>query len=400
LVASGVEEVRPELAAASAWVGEHYHPNWHFAEALAHGIGVHHGRVPRALAQYAVRAFDEGLAKYLVCTSTLIEGVNTKAQNIVIVDNTIAQSKYDYFTFNNIRGRSGRMFQHFVGHVYLFHEPPAPTLPLIDIPAFSQSAGAPDSLLVQLEDSELTETSRERLKKYYEQPDLTMDTIRENVGVDPQLQLNVAKEIESDLEMAHVHLAWSGYPSNAQLAYVSDMIWRHFDGRRVGAASALSAKQLATMIGQLRHAPTAKELIAARLAYKNDPDAAVQSILDFQRLWAMFNFPRLLRALDRIQRDVFRRRKLPVGSFEAFASRVECLFLDPSTIALDEYGIPQELARKIESHLQADGDIDTALARLSVLDVAKLNLNEFERDLIRYAISGLAKSDRQSPADA
>ncbi len=115
------EVVRPseELSDAVEWVGEHFHPQWLVGRALAHGVGVHHGRLPRALAQFIVRSFNEDKLRFLVCTSTLIEGVNTKAKNVVIFDNMIAKEKFDYFTFNNIRGRSGRMFEHFIGRVFL-----------------------------------------------------------------------------------------------------------------------------------------------------------------------------------------------------------------------------------------------------------------------------------------
>jgi hypothetical protein len=70
--------------------------------------------------------------------------VNTKAKNVVVFDNQIARRKYDFFTYNNILGRSGRMFQHFIGHVYVFRNPPAEQLPLIDVPVFTQPDDAPD----------------------------------------------------------------------------------------------------------------------------------------------------------------------------------------------------------------------------------------------------------------
>src|SRR5690606_27973433 len=138
------------------------------------GIGVHHGRIPRSLAQFVVRCFDEEELETLICTSSMIEGVNTKAKNIVVLDNKINRSKYDYFTCNNIRGRAGRRFRHFVGHVYLFHESPSPELPFVDIPAFSQSDEASDSLLVQLKHEDLTPSSRDRLKPVWSQQALSL----------------------------------------------------------------------------------------------------------------------------------------------------------------------------------------------------------------------------------
>src|SRR5262249_15739777 len=112
------------VESAVNWMGREYHPEWLAPKALQRGIAMHHGRMPRALSQYMVRTFNEARCRFLVCTSTLIEGVNTNAKNVVVFDNTIARRKFDYFTFNNIRGRSGRMFEHFVGRVFLFHEPP------------------------------------------------------------------------------------------------------------------------------------------------------------------------------------------------------------------------------------------------------------------------------------
>ena len=55
----------------------------------------------------------------LICTSTLIEGVNTAAKSVLIYDKAIANRNYDFFTFSNIRGRAGRLGQHHVGKVYL-----------------------------------------------------------------------------------------------------------------------------------------------------------------------------------------------------------------------------------------------------------------------------------------
>ena len=107
-----------------------------------------------------VKLFNNGLLRCLICTSTLIEGVNTKAKNVVIYDNKISTSKIDFFTFNNICGRSGRMFSHYIGHVYLFKEPPQPELPLVDFPIFTQTENVPDEMLINIEEEDLTDESK------------------------------------------------------------------------------------------------------------------------------------------------------------------------------------------------------------------------------------------------
>ncbi len=95
LLATNLDEIQPlqELVSCRNWVSQNYHPQWIFGTALLKGIGIHHGRLPRSLGQYIVRKFNDLKLNFLVCTSTLIEGVNTKAKNVIIYDNEIARKK-------------------------------------------------------------------------------------------------------------------------------------------------------------------------------------------------------------------------------------------------------------------------------------------------------------------
>lgn len=49
-------------------------------ECLRAGIGVHHAKMPRFVSQEMIRRFNSGELKLLLCTSTIIEGVNTAAK--------------------------------------------------------------------------------------------------------------------------------------------------------------------------------------------------------------------------------------------------------------------------------------------------------------------------------
>jgi hypothetical protein len=394
--AKSVAEMLPKASPSAAicdaatWMGDHYHPEWHLVKALKQGIGIHHGRVPRSIAQFVVRAFNEEQIRFLVCTSTLIEGVNTKAKNIIVYDHKIAKKGIDLFTFNNIRGRSGRMFQHFVGHVYLFHEPPHEDLPLVDVPAFTQGATASDGLLIQLDRDDLTDEAEQRIEKYQDHADLPFSVIKENFGVVPHLQLALADELASDpISYAH-KLSWRGVPTYDELLAVCELIWTFFEGGSLGNWSARTPAQLAMMLRQLAKKLSIAEQIEAQLPYANgDPDQAVRVVLDFQRMWATLHFPKLLRAIGRIQNAVFSKRSLPTGDYDQYASLVEHLFLNPIVLALEEYGIPLPLARKLEPHIGDERDFDTALARIRNLDVGTLPLSSFEKSLIEDARSSM-----------
>jgi hypothetical protein len=379
--------VVPELAGAVDWVGNEYHPDWLFGRALAHGIGLHHGRLPRTLSQYVVKAFNEERVRFLVCTSTLIEGVNTKAKNVIVFDNKVAQRKFDYFTYNNILGRGGRMFEHFVGHVYVFREPPAQDLPLIDFPVFTQPDDVPESLLVQIDKEDLGAKSKKKLETLEGQNDLSMELIRQSHGVDPRAQVALAQELRKNAAKYHPLLSWTTYPTGAQMKAVCSLIWQFFvpDNRRRAGAS--SGAQLAYKMEAFRHNKTIKSLLDQEFQNPGErtADDIVEETIEFLRTWCTFAFPRYLLALDRIQRSVFTTLGRKPGNYALFAADIENWFLDPAIMALDEYGIPVQVGQRLQQVLKPEGNLDNAIKQFQALDLGKVPLSDFERDLLKDA---------------
>jgi len=391
MISEGIGVESPTMDDASAWVARQYHPDWVFGTALKRGIGIHHGRLPRSLSQFVVRAFNEERIRFLICTSTLIEGVNTKAKNVLIWDNTIGGNNrpLDFFTFNNIKGRSGRMFQHFVGRVFLFDEPPQEQLPFVDFPLFTQAPATPDTLLIQLDQDDLTQRSKERVKKYAEQTVLPIEILKANHSLSLDGQIELAKHIQAKANSLWPKLAWKGFPEKYdQLKVSCELIWEYLveSNRRQGV---FSGSQLAFKTWQLYQTTnTAKrvlaELVPGKFAAKT-PDEAVERVLQFEGNWAGFELPRLLRALSSIQQHVLSELGLPAGDYSAFAAQAESLFRAPVVAALDEYGIPLQLGERLHNLLRTKDDLDIALAAIKSLDVTKLRLGSFEAELLADA---------------
>ncbi|MHB1516548.1 MAG: DEAD/DEAH box helicase [Acidiferrobacteraceae bacterium] len=376
---------RVDFDDAVDWISEHFHPDWTFHKALKNGIGMHHGRLPRSLAQFAVRAFNEGRLKFLVCTSTLIEGVNTKAKNVVILDSKIGTTKYDFFTFNNIKGRSGRMFHHFVGRVYIFNAPPQEELPFVDFPLYTQDENAPESLLIQLDLEDLKPKSVDRLSAIYEQDVLPIEVIRKNAGIDPKAQVALAEYLGTLGREQAKGLSWTGIPDYGELANVCELIWdKLLFGR--GRSGVRSARQLAYKTNVLMHNRNTRARVEAELEpgqYRAEtPDEAVERVLEFDRNWAGFELPRLVMALSRIQEHVFRTRFRVAGNYSFFAARLEALFRNPVAVALEEYGLPIQITDKIEQIVKLSDDLDSALLEMKMLPSEHLNLNDFEAELL------------------
>lgn len=111
----------------SDWLKVNYSPRFILAQLAARGVGVHNGNLHRSLSQIQIKLFEEstGGIDTILSTSSIIEGVNTQAENVILMSNTNgSRAVFDYFTYRNIVGRAGRMFRYFVGKVFLLVRPP------------------------------------------------------------------------------------------------------------------------------------------------------------------------------------------------------------------------------------------------------------------------------------
>ena len=333
-----------ELIEAAEWTATHYHDQWLVSVALQHGIGIHHGRLPRSLGRFMVRAFEEGKLKILLCTSTLIEGVNTAAKNVIVYDSKLNKKSLDFFTFNNIRGRSGRMFRHFVGHVYVFDAPPQEELPFVDIPALNPTETTPSSILIQLPLSEIPESLREKVGNLLNQTILPVDLLKNLSSIEPEYLLDTAEYLLS-LDIRELNqCSWSSRPQYEDIKITSEIIWTQLGGKGAASHSAMhSASMMTKWVWDLYAARSVpkfrKEKIQNQINFGKSPDDAVEDVLAFLRGWASFNYPKYLTALSEIANFVLTIRGLKGCNYLPFAASIEHLFQPNSFSSLEEYGL-------------------------------------------------------------
>jgi len=100
----------PLLDQFHRWLSANYSQNWSLAYLSKKGIGVHNGSLHRSLSQIQIRLFEEedGL-DCMISTSSIIEGVNTSAQNVVLWSNKNGRAKINDFTYKNIIGDSKKL---------------------------------------------------------------------------------------------------------------------------------------------------------------------------------------------------------------------------------------------------------------------------------------------------
>ena len=113
------------LTKFSSYLGEQYGENYVLSDLVSRGVGIHNGKLHRPIAQLQIKLFSEtnGLM-VIISSSSIIEGVNTSAENVILWSNKIAKKILSSYSYNNIVGRAGRMFKYFIGRVFLLEAPP------------------------------------------------------------------------------------------------------------------------------------------------------------------------------------------------------------------------------------------------------------------------------------
>jgi len=106
------------LAELQELVAATIHPHYSLISALGAGVAFHYGNMPMLVKLTIEELFRDGLIRNLVCTSTLLEGVNLPCRNIFALNPQKGTGKpMKLADFWNLAGRAGRWGKEFQGNV-------------------------------------------------------------------------------------------------------------------------------------------------------------------------------------------------------------------------------------------------------------------------------------------
>ncbi|HHR5879388.1 TPA: helicase-related protein [Providencia alcalifaciens] len=91
--------------------------NWVVIESLIKKVGIHHGLVPKYIQKEIIDLFNNGDIDILISTTTITEGVNTSAKNLLVLNSTKGNKILKKFDAKNVAGRAGRFLHHYSGRV-------------------------------------------------------------------------------------------------------------------------------------------------------------------------------------------------------------------------------------------------------------------------------------------
>lgn len=112
------KSIDPELAALADLARKGVHPSFRLAPLVERGVAFHFGNMPSLLRLEIERLFRSGKIRFLVCTSTLVEGVNLSCRTIVVRGPRKGQGNpMEPHDFWNLAGRAGRWGDEFQGNI-------------------------------------------------------------------------------------------------------------------------------------------------------------------------------------------------------------------------------------------------------------------------------------------
>ena len=92
------------------------------SQSSAHGIFSHHGNTPHGIRLAVEHAMRDDLVRFVVCTSTLAQGVNLPIRYLIVTSVYQGMERIKVRDFHNLIGRAGRAGMHTEGSI-LFADP-------------------------------------------------------------------------------------------------------------------------------------------------------------------------------------------------------------------------------------------------------------------------------------
>jgi hypothetical protein len=384
----------------SEWLTINYDTNWKLTNLIRRGVGIHNGQIHRSLSQIQVKLFEkkENGLDNIVSTSSIIEGVNTSAENIIIWRNKRSggNAKLDVFTYKNIIGRGGRMFKHFIGQIYLLESPPEETNVQLDI-------DFPDTILGDIDEREFGEKlTTEQISKIIDYKRDMSSIIGEeafkHILKDNMLQNNtdIVKGIAQD--MKNKPDGWNGLshlnsedPDDwtqllRKIKYLTPGEWGY-------GAYYVQHNKFVSFVQCIAYNWTRS--IPEMLDELDEYEINIEQFFKLERI-VSFKLSALLNDVNVLQKEILTNMHTDISPF---IYKVSHAFLPKLVYELEEYGLPRMVSKKIQNagliNLEdSRTPIHNAINQFNQIGLENIkqripNLHPFESYILDYFYDGI-----------
>lgn len=101
-----------------SFLEEEVHPNYSLIRNLRLGVAYHHAGLPDIARQEVEELYINSSIRNIVCTSTLLQGVNLPADRLIVISPKVNNNDMTDFSFLNLIGRAGRANTKLFGEIY------------------------------------------------------------------------------------------------------------------------------------------------------------------------------------------------------------------------------------------------------------------------------------------
>lgn len=298
--------------------------------------------------------FNNGVTlKYLFCTSTIIEGVNTSAKNVILYNDWRGKTnnKIDYFDYKNIKGRSGRMFKHYTGVLYNFYPSIKEKDMSVDIPFVDQENPLCKEILAQTPEEDIKDKGSKEYKELMQLPDDELELYK-STGLSIDGQKSIYDYINSDFITAYPLLQWYNFPNFDQAEFILNLCFKHL--LKKSETQNVSPRKLATIIQKCNNVRSLSTIIKNEVSYYHDTlnkdyNWAMIHALQIQRHWFDYKIPKWFGAFNEIQKFICSKKGVPAGDYSYFISMIENDYVSERASLLLEFDIPTTAIKKIDS---------------------------------------------------
>ncbi len=371
----------------SQWVADNYSKNWELVSLIKQGTGIHNGRLHRSLSQIQIKLFDEdnGL-KNIISTSSIIEGVNTSAKNIIFWGRKNGNSNLKYFGYKNLIGRGGRMFKHFIGEIYLLEMPPKEE-------EIQLSLEMPKELVDEnnIESSINKKIQKEIIDFYAKMKNKLGEVSYKKLRKQNFFEENSWVLIEALIDdMIEKPGEWNG------LNYLNTTNTRHWERHLY---------KILTIAKTGRYQKLVKFVQASSLNW----DESIPSLIDglnisvndffeFEKK-VSFDVSNVFNCVNILQKEMLPNLNCDISSF---VTRTHYAFLPKNVYLLEEYGLPRMISKKI--HLSeiinlenTEKDLHSVINDFNEVTYEKViqqvkTLDDFDKYILKYFFEGISTS--------
>lgn len=396
LLLERTHEIKSELLGEfSDWLAKNYDPNWKLTSLVKRGTGIHTGQLHRSLSQIQVRLFEEkdGLHN-IVSTSSIIEGVNTSAENVIVWSNKNGNLLLNDFTYRNIIGRGGRMFRHFVGNIFILEEPPKLSEIQLDL-AFQ------DDQLADVDEAkfkhELTSEQVARIILYKEEMSnlLGEEAFDRILGGNALMtsDMGLIREIATDIQTYQKQ--WRGLAS-LHSTDTEDWGWILYKILKLCPGDwDVQYTQFVEFVKIL--AKNWEQSIPELLDRIDTLGLGMENFFKLEKN-TTYKLAALLNDVNVIQKEILIDKGIDISPFIVRLSRA---FLPSCVFELEEYGLPRMISKKIHStglinfqdeDLKLHDAIDKLNAIREEIPEKAKDLDSFDRYVLDYFFEGISRN--------